>query len=176
MSSPVKGIMTSCKSKSVPQLIYPSPSPIGERVSRGFWSGSHLSTGNSHLDLAARRGDELVELLANTPEEAEAVVLGEGLEEGLDRGAAAAGVLDQFADDGRLVLRAQHRGGQDLGQLGVLDDDGVEGGDGLGGGVEAGGLDGGGVLQQREGSALLGTVFSFSAGGLLVREMVISIV
>ena len=107
---------------------------------------THLSTDDLHLDLTAGSGHDLVELLADTLEEAETVVLGEGVEEVLDGGGAGAGLLGELGDDGGLVLVAQGRGLEDGGQLGVLLDDGGEAGQGLGGGIEAGGLDGRGVL------------------------------
>lgn len=109
---------------------------------------SYLGRGDGHLDLTAGGGDDLVELVADALEEAQAVVLGEGVEEVLDGGAAAAGLLDQLGDDSRLVLGAQGRGGEDLVELGVLVDNVAEGGEGLGGRVEGRRLGGGSVLLR----------------------------
>jgi hypothetical protein len=105
-----------------------------------------LGADDLHLDLAAGGGHDLGKLLADALEEAEAVVLGESGEEVLDGGGAGAGLLLELGNDGGLVLGAQGRGRKDSGQLGVLLDDGGEAGEGLGGGVEARGLDGRGVL------------------------------
>lgn len=105
-----------------------------------------LGRGDGHLDLAAGRRHDLVELFADAAEEAEAVVLGEGLEEVLEGGAVAAGLLDELGDDGGLVLGAQGRGRQDAGELNILLDDGAEVGEGLGRGLEGRRLGSGSVL------------------------------
>lgn len=105
-----------------------------------------LGRGDGHLNLAAGRRHDLVELLADAAEEAEAVVLGEDLEETLDGGGVAASLLDELGDDGGLVLGAQGRGGEDGGKLNILLDDGAEGGEGLGRGFEGRRLGRGSVL------------------------------
>lgn len=109
---------------------------------------THLGRGDDELDLALGGADDLAELFADALEEAEAVVLGEGGEEVADGFAGGAGLLLELGNNGRLVLGAQGGGGQDGGQLGVLGDEGVELGEGLGCGVERGRLDGGGVLRN----------------------------
>lgn len=75
--------------------------------------------------------------MADALEETESVVLGEGLEEVLDGGAAAAGLLDELGNNGGLVLGAQGRGGEDGVELGILVRNGAEGSEGLGGRVES---------------------------------------
>lgn len=106
-----------------------------------------LGRGDSHLDLTARRRDDLVELVADALEEAKTVVLSERLEEVLDGGAAATGLLDKLGNNGRLVLGAQGRGGENAVELGVLVGNGAERGEGLGGWVESRRLGGSSVLQ-----------------------------
>lgn len=110
---------------------------------------SYLSARNRHLNLPTRRRDNLVELLGDALQKPQAVVLGEGVEEVLDGGGtgAAAGLLGQLGNDGRLVRLAQGRGRQNRGQLGVLLEERAEGREPLGRGVEGGGLDGGSVLE-----------------------------
>lgn len=120
---------------------------LPERETRGFGK-SYLSGRDDELDLALGGADELAELLADAREEAEAVVLRQGGEEVLYRLAGRAGLLLKLGDDGGLVLGGEGRGGQDAGELGVLGDDALELREGLGGRVEAGGLDGGGVLYE----------------------------
>lgn len=107
---------------------------------------TYLSAGYLELNLATGGGDQLRELLADAAEEAQAVVLGEGLEEVLDGGVAGAGLLGELGDDVGLVLGGQGRGRQDGGELGILLEEGAELGDGVGGGIEGGGLGGGRVL------------------------------
>lgn len=94
--------------------------------------------------------------MADALEEAQSVVLGEGLEEVL-KGGAAAGLLDELGDNGRLVLGAQGGGGEDVVELSILVDNGTEGGEGLGGRVEGGSLCGGSVLLN----TMLAIVSSF---------------
>lgn len=110
---------------------------------------SYLSARNRHLNLPTRRRDDLVELLGDALQKPQAVVLGEGVEEVLDGGGtgAAAGLLGQLGNDGRLVRLAQGRGRQNRGQLRVLLEERAEGREPLGRGVEGGGLDGGSVLE-----------------------------
>lgn len=85
--------------------------------------------------------------MADALEEAEAVVGGEGVEEVLEGGAVAAGLLDELGDDGGLVLGAQGRGGEDVVELGVTVDNGTEVGQGLGGRLEGRALSGSSVLN-----------------------------
>jgi hypothetical protein len=108
---------------------------------------THLSTGNSHLDLAPRSGNDLAKLVGDALEQAQAVVLGQRLEEVLERGAAGASLLDELGDDGRLVGGRQGRRGEDADQLGVLVEDAGQLGELFGGGVEGRGLGGRGVLE-----------------------------
>ena len=93
-----------------------------------------------------RRTYQLAELLAHAGQDAQAVVLGQRLQEVLDGLALHAGGLLELGDDGALVGGGQRRRGQDGRQLGVLLQQAVEAGEGLGGGLEGGGLDGRGVL------------------------------
>ena len=106
----------------------------------------YLGAGDHHLNLAAGGAHELVELVADAGQEAQAVVLGEGGEEVLDGLARGAGVLLQLGDDGTFVGGGQGRGLEDGDELGVLLDQAAEGGEALGGGLERGRLDGGRVL------------------------------
>ncbi len=108
--------------------------------------GSYLGRGDGHLDLTLGGGNDLVELVADALEEAESVVVGKSLEEALDGGAAAAGLLDELGDNGGLVLGAQGRGGEDGVELGVLVGNGTEGGERLGGRIESRRLGGSSVL------------------------------
>lgn len=108
-------------------------------------SHTYRSARNRHLDLAARSAHQLAELGANALEEAQTVVLGQGLEEVLDGGVGASGLLE-LGDDGGLVGGGQGRGVEDGGQLGVLGDQAAQLVQGGGGRVERGGLDGRGVL------------------------------
>lgn len=107
----------------------------------------YLSRGDNHLDLAAGGSDDLVELVADALEESESVVGSESLEEVLDGGSVAAGLLDQFGYNGRLVLGAQGRGAEDGIELGVFLADGTEGSEGLGCRVEGRGLGSSSVLK-----------------------------
>lgn len=108
---------------------------------------TYSGAGDGELNLAAGGAHDLGELLGDAGEEAEAVVLGESGEEVLDGLlGAGAGLLGELGDDGGLVLGGQGGRGEDGGQLGVLGEDGVEGGQGLGRGVQGRGLGGGGVL------------------------------
>lgn len=107
-----------------------------------------LGRGDDHLDLALGGGHELAELGADALQDGEAVVLGQGLEEVLDRlvvGGHGGGLFELLND---LVLVRGGEGGrvQDRGELGVLCEDGGQGGEGLGRRVEAGGLGCCGVL------------------------------
>lgn len=107
---------------------------------------THLSAGDLELDLTTGSRGELGELLADAAEQVEAVVLGEGVEEVLDGGAAGACLLGELGDDGRLVGLVERRGGEDGGQLRVLLDQVAQGGEGLCGRVEGRRLGGGRVL------------------------------
>lgn len=80
------------------------------------------SAADSHLDLATRGSHQLGKLLRNTLEDAQAVVVGQGLQEVLD-GLAAAGSLLELGDDGGLVGIGESRGAQDGGELGILLDE-----------------------------------------------------
>lgn len=87
------------------------------------------------------------ELLANTLQSTETVVLGKGDEEVLqDVGLIGTGKLLEFGDDLLLVGVGEGRSAEDSGQLRVGLQGLAEGSDGLGGRVEGGGLGGGSVL------------------------------
>lgn len=106
---------------------------------------TYRSAGNRHLDLAARSAHQLAELGADTAEETQTVVLGQGLEEVLDGGVGAGGLLE-LGDDGGLVGGAQGRGVEDGGQLRILGDQVAQLAQGGSGRVDRGGLDGRSVL------------------------------
>jgi hypothetical protein len=90
---------------------------------------------------------ESSELVTDTAEQTETVVLSEGSEEVLeDIALVGTGDLLQLCYDGLLVRDGQGRGGEDAGKLGVGLEGGTEVDEGLGGSVEGGGLGGGGVL------------------------------
>lgn len=105
------------------------------------------SAGDGHLDLTAGRGHQLAELLGDALEDAQTVVVGQGGEEVLDGRVGGAYLLLELGDDGRLVGVGQGRGAEDADQPGVLGDEGVEGVQGLSGGLQGRRLNGGRVLD-----------------------------
>lgn len=108
---------------------------------------THLSAGDSHLNLTTGSRDNLAKFLNHAVQETQSVVLGEGVEEVLEGGTAGTGLLDELGHDGRSIGGGQGRGGEDGNQLGVLLDNGAELGELLGGGIEGGSLGGRGVLK-----------------------------
>lgn len=108
---------------------------------------THLSAGNGHLNLATGSSDDLAKLLSDALQEAQSVVLGEGVEEVLEGGAAGTGLLDELGNNRRLVGGGQGGSGQDSAQLGVLVEDAAQLGELFGGGIEGGSLGGRGVLK-----------------------------
>lgn len=121
------------------------------RISRNpfpfFAESTHLGAGNVQLNLAAVSAHQSAELLANTLQSTETVVLGKGDEEVLqDVGLIGTGKLLEFGDDLLLVGVGEGRSAEDSGQLRVGLQGLAEGSDGLGGRVEGGGLGGGSVL------------------------------
>jgi hypothetical protein len=108
----------------------------------------YLSTGDVQLDLAAVSAHEGLELLADTLQKTETVVLAQGGEEVLDDLALVAAELGQLLDDLLLVAGSEGRGGDEAGQLAVGLEDLAEVGEGLGGLVKGGGLGGRGVLRD----------------------------
>jgi hypothetical protein len=104
--------------------------------------------GHSQLDLASSGAHQLAELLANTLQKTQSVIVGEGGQEVLDGVVLvrASGVLLQLGDDLGLVLGAQRRRRQDGGELGVFVVYIVQRADGLCDVVEGGVLHGCGVL------------------------------
>lgn len=102
--------------------------------------------GDGHLDLTAGGGHEGAELLADALKDGKTVVGGQGLEELLDGFVGAAAGLLELGDDLLLVLDGEGRGREDVLQLGVLLEGGVEVLHGLGDGIERRGLGGRGVL------------------------------
>jgi hypothetical protein len=109
--------------------------------------GAYLSGGDVEVDLAAVSAHEGSELLADTLEGAETVVLGKGLEEVLDdTGLVGTGDLGELGDDGLLVGVGQGGGAEDGGQLLVGLEGLAEAGDATGSLVEGGRLGGGSVL------------------------------
>lgn len=92
------------------------------------------------------RAHELLELFADTAQDAEAVVLGQGSEEVLHGGIVGAGLLEELGDNLALVLGRQGGCIEDGGELGVGLELLTEGVEGLCGRVERGALGCGGVL------------------------------
>lgn len=91
------------------------------------------------------------ELLADTLEGGETVVLGQSLEEVLeDVRLVGTGNLLQLLDDLLLVGHGEGRSAEDGDQLGVGLQGLAEGSDGLGGLVEGSGLGGGSVLDTKQ--------------------------
>lgn len=97
---------------------------------------AYLSASNGHLNLTTGSRHDLAKLLANALQKAQSVVLGKGLEEVLDGRVAAASLLGELGDNGRLVLGAQRGSGQDGTELLVLFENGAEVSEALGGGIE----------------------------------------
>lgn len=109
---------------------------------------THLSRGNVQLNLTTVGAHQGTELLADTLEGSETVVLGKGLEEVLeDVGLVGTGNLLELLDDLLLVGNGQGRSAEDGGQLGVGLQGLAEGSDSLGGLVEGSGLGGSSVLE-----------------------------
>jgi hypothetical protein len=125
-------------------------------------SCAYLSTGDVEVDLTTVSAHQGSELLADTLEGTETVVLGKGLEEVLDEtGLVGTGNLGELRDDGLLVGIGQGGGAEDGGQLLVGLEGLAEVGDATGGLVEGSGLGGGSVLFKEwlEGfSGLGGTI------------------
>jgi hypothetical protein len=103
---------------------------------------TYSSAGNNELNLAAVRAHQDGELVHNTLKGAQTVVGGESLEEVLDDAllVGSTEVLLQFLDNLLLVRDGEGGGVQDLGELGVLLEDGRERLERLGRGVESVGL------------------------------------
>lgn len=129
----------------------------------------YLGRGDGHLDLTLGGGHDLVELVADALEEAESVVLGEGFEEVLDGGTAAAGLLDKLGNNGGLVLGAQGRGSENVVELGVLVGNGTEGSKGLGGRVESRRLGGSSVLKGNNWTHVSDRELSFPTSFIVFR-------
>lgn len=107
----------------------------------GTRSKTYLSTGDVQLDLTALGGHESRELVSDTLEGAETVVLSESLEEVLDNVTlVGTGNLLELLDNLLLVGVGEGRGTEDGGELLVALDGLAEGSDSLGGLLEAGGL------------------------------------
>jgi hypothetical protein len=114
-------------------------------------SPTHLGRGDVQLNLTTVGAHQSTELLADTLEGSETVVLGQSLEEVLDDvGLVGTGNLLELLDDLLLVGNGQGRSAEDGDQLGVGLQGLAEGSDSLGGLVEGSGLGGGSVLQQRK--------------------------
>lgn len=132
---------------------------------------TYLSAGDNHLNLALRRRDQDAELLAHALEQPEPVVLRQRGEEVPDRLAAGAGLLRQLLDHGALVLGRQRRRREDALELRVAGEEGLQGREGLGRGVEGRGLAGRGVLRwtslapsRAGGRSQLSSIGGFMAG------------
>lgn len=116
------------------------------RPKHSSWS-SYLSTGDVEVDLAAVSAHQGSELLADTLEGTETVVLGESLEEVLeDTSLIGTGDLSELLNNGLLVGDGKHRGAEDSDELLVSLDGLAEAGDSTGSLVESSGLGGSGVL------------------------------
>lgn len=92
------------------------------------------------------RAHELLKLVTDTAQDAEAVVLGQGSEEVLHGGVVGASLLEELGDNLALVLGRQSGCVQDRGELGVRLELLAEGVEGLCGRVERGALGCCGVL------------------------------
>ena len=105
------------------------------------------------VDLAVVSAHQGSELLADTLEGTETVVLGESLEEVLDDtglvGLVGTCNLEELIDDSLLVLVGKHRGAEDGDELLVTLEGLAEVGDSTGSLVESSGLGGSGVLFTR---------------------------
>ena len=121
-----------------------SPFYASRRLSGTYGSGS-----DGHLDLTAGSAHKSVELGANTLEESQSVVLGEGLEEVLDGLVCTTDVLLELSDNLALVLSRQSWRLHDLAELGISLENVVELGEGLGHAVEGVALHGCSVLSFR---------------------------
>jgi hypothetical protein len=109
---------------------------------------THLGRGDVQLNLTAVGAHQSTELLADTLERTETVVLGQSLEEVLeDVGLVGTGNLLELLDDLLLVGNGQGRSVEDGDQLGVGLQGLAEGSDSLGGLVEGSGLGGSSVLE-----------------------------
>lgn len=107
----------------------------------------YLSTGDVEVDLAAVSAHQGSELLADTLEGTETVVLGESLEEVLeDTGLIGTGDLSELLDNGLLVGGGEHGSTKDSAELLVSLEGLAEAGDSTGSLVEGSGLGGSGVL------------------------------
>lgn len=120
-------------------------------VGDSVWEVACLCGRHNHLDLATGSAHELGELVADTLQKAQAVVLSESGEEVLDGvvGAGGADALLELGHDGALVAVGQRRRGEDNGELGVPGEQVAESGDGLRGRFEGRGLHGRRVLDVK---------------------------
>lgn len=110
-------------------------------------SGAYLSTGDVEVNLTTVSAHQGSELLADTVEGTETVVLGKGLEEVLDdTGLVSTGDLGELLNNGLLVGVGESGGAEDVDELGVGLQGLAEGSDGASGLVEGRGLGGSGVL------------------------------
>lgn len=116
---------------------------------------TYLSAGNGHLNLATSSSNDLAKLLSDALQETQSVVLGEGVEEVLEGGAAGTGLLDELGNNRRLVGGGQGGSREDSGELGVLVEDAAQLGELFGGGIEGGSLGGRGVLKLTQGLAIV---------------------
>lgn len=110
---------------------------------------TYSSRGDDELDLALVSAHEDAELFSSALEDAQSVVLGEGLEEVLD-GVALVLHTDALLDLGdnlRLIRGAERWSSEDLRKLAVLLEDGRQVLEGLGGAVKGVGLGCGRVLE-----------------------------
>lgn len=94
---------------------------------------THLSTGNAELDLTTVSAHQSRKLLHNSLQQAQTVVLSQGVEEVLHNVALVrAGNLVELLHDLLLVAGREDRGLEDGGQLGVLLEDLTQLGESLG--------------------------------------------
>lgn len=108
---------------------------------------THLSTGDVQIDLTTVSTHKGIELLANTLQNTQPVVLGQGVEEVLeDVTLVTARELLELSNDLLLVSSREGRGADDRGQLAVRLQGLAETSEGPGDLVEGRGLDGGSVL------------------------------
>lgn len=111
---------------------------------------TYSSRGDDQLGLTLLGAHQGGELLANTLEDAQSVVLGKSLEEVLDGLILlSANLVLELGNDLGLVGEAESGSDKDLLELGVALEEGGQALEGLGRAVEGLGLDGGSVLDTR---------------------------
>lgn len=109
---------------------------------------TYLSARNRHLNLTAGGGNQLAELVADTVQKRQAVVVGQRAKQVLDGLAARASLLLELLHNLALVGGAQGWRLEDGRQLGVLGQEAAQLGERGAGRLERRRLDGGRVLRK----------------------------